>query len=218
VVTRATLRRELERLKRDSGWYEAVEAEIEAARQRQRTRFHVVEYEARTNKLVDGFESLDQQEIEDSDLSRQFVQDFGRACEFQRAQYERTHKWLEEEDTAEQWRADHDLLVAHEIEQYGEERDVPRRDGWGGNRIEMGQHFFDIWERFIHVEHLDEKRREKLHALWLEAADGRGVLTEKSWQEKHRARLDNELPPLDPFSRKPVPDSWREDALRYGWM
>ena len=30
-MTRATLRRELERLKRDSGWYEAVEAEIAEA-------------------------------------------------------------------------------------------------------------------------------------------------------------------------------------------
>jgi hypothetical protein len=201
-MSRAALRRELEQLKRDSGWYQAIEAEIKAAKERQRMRFTVVEHEIMGRRMIEGLEQVELRVNFDMVI----------------AEYQRSRQWLDEEDTEEQWQADHDLLVALEIEQYGEVRDIARHEGWGGNRIEMGQHFFDKWDRFLHVEHLEKERHEKLHELWLEAEDGRGVLTEKSWLEKHRAHLDQELPPVDPFSRDPPSEVWRKEALRHGWM
>jgi hypothetical protein len=191
------LRQEVERLKRDTGWQDPMDAEVEAAEQRQRTRFEVIQYELlRFRTLIP------------------IMNDIGQNCSNVTADYERARTWLDEEDTAEQWRADHELLVEHEIKRYGEERDIARREGWGGSWADMIEHFIELWERFIPEEGRAKERREKVHELWREAPDGRGVLTENTWQEKHRAELDPELATEEPRRPHPMFDEWRAEAAR----
>jgi hypothetical protein len=190
------LRQEIERLKRDAGWRDPIDAEVEAAEQRQRTRFEVIQHELLFSELIPLLDGAGH--------------NFSRMI----ADYEQARTWLAEEDTAEQWRADHELLVAREIERYGEERDVARHDGWGASRAELIEHFTVLWERFIPEEGSAKERREKAHQMWREAPDGRGVLTENTWQEKHRARLDRELATEEPTGPHPMTDAWRAEAAR----
>ena len=46
------LRREVARLKRDVGWRDPIDARVEAAERRQRTRFGVIQYELLFRKLI----------------------------------------------------------------------------------------------------------------------------------------------------------------------
>lgn len=166
-MSRRALRREVERLKCDVGWQEAIQAEVKAAERRQRERLRVIEYELLYHRLVP------------------IMNRNGQNVSNITADYDRARAWLDEEDTAEQWQADHEQLVAHEIEKYGEERDVARRDGWGPNRSDMIEHYIASWERLMPAERHTEEARMKEYDLWREAPDGRGVLTESTWQEKH---------------------------------
>ena len=191
-----SLRREVERLKRDTGWQEAYESRVEAAERRQQTRFGVIEYELLLHKLAPGMKNI------------------GQDCSSVTADYERARTWLIQEDTAEQWRADHALLVAREIERYGRERDVARRGGWGADRAEMIEHYIVLWERYILPKVGAEHRRRKQHDQWLAAPDGRGVMSENAWQEKHRARLDREFATEEPTTSSPMFEDWRAEAER----
>jgi hypothetical protein len=128
------------------------------------------------------------------------------------AEYEQARTWLAEEDTAEQWQADHELLVEHEIKRYDEERDVARGEGWGASRSEMIEHFIELWERFIPEEGRAKERIEKARQMWREASDDCGVMTESAWCEKHRARLDRELATEEGTGPHPMFDVWRAEA------
>jgi hypothetical protein len=191
------LRREVERLKRDAGWRDPIEDEVEAAEQRQRTRFGVIQHELLFSHLIP--------------ILSDGLYDFSRMI----AEYEQARTWLAEEDTAKQWRADHELLVTHEIKRYGEERDVARRDGWGAGRADMIEHFIELWEKFIPEEGRAKDRQEKKHQMWREAPDGLGVMTESTWQEKHRARLDREFATAEPTGPHPMFEEWRAEAARH---
>lgn len=162
------LRQEVERLKRDVRWQDPVDAEVDSAEQRQRTRFKVIQYELLFREMIQ--------------LLNGAGHNFSRMTE----EYERARTWLVEEDTAEQSRADHELLVAREVELYAEERDLARHGGWGGSRAEMIEHYIALWEKFILPDGIARDRREEANQMWCEAPDGLGIMSESAWRERHQ--------------------------------
>ena len=100
---------------------------------------------------------------------------------------------LLEDDTLERWRADHELLVADQLERYGDLKWIERRKAWGASPEEFVDRFVRQWQEYVVPDLRRRWRRHVEREMWRRAADGPGETLHYEWRHRHRERLDQEI-------------------------